>query len=226
MIKNLVAALFLGSALSASAVTLIADDFDGNTAGPALNNSGGLGLMTVGDPTGGGNMVGQLNFTGGGQWQSLLNQNFLLPSGTVAGTDSASFTYRIYIPSVGNGGGAQVGTNQQTSDSFNSIFRTNGSQPDNYPFTKNNPITDTFFLDEWVTISDGGVIPATDNTDGAPVTNFTAILSVRDISNDNALALVGYIDDISISVTTSIPEPSTALLSLLGVLGLVRRKRS
>lgn len=223
MIKNLGAALFLGSALSASAVTLIADDFDGTSTG-ALNPSGGIDLTTVTDPTDAGNMVGQIEFTGGGQWQSLLSQNFLLPAGTVPGTDSITYTYRIYIPSTGI---AQLGTGFGNSDSINSLFRLNGTQPDAYPLSTQNPLTGSIPLDTWIPITNGGTIPTVDNSDGVtPVSNVTAILSVRDISNDNVAGLVGYIDDFSLDVTTSVPEPSAVLFSLLGVLGLARRKRS
>lgn len=222
MIKNLIPALFISSALLANAVTLIADDFDGTSTG-ALNPSGGINLTTVADPTNAGNMVGKVEFNGGGQWQSLLSQNFDLPAGTVPGTDSITYTYRIYIPSTGI---AQLGSGFGNSDSINSLFRLNGSQPDAYPLSTQNPLVQGIPLDAWINISNGGVIPEFDNTDNAPVTNVTGILSVRDISNDNVAGLVGYIDDFSLDVTTSVPEPSAVLLSLLGVLGLARRKRS
>ncbi|MGJ8695310.1 MAG: PEP-CTERM sorting domain-containing protein [Verrucomicrobiaceae bacterium] len=219
---TLFGAALLGSSLGLQAVTLIGDDFDGNSVG-TINPSGGLTTTIVTDPLDGSNNVLQINLNGGGQWQSILSgPNIALPANTIAGVDSVSFTYRVMIPS---GSVAQYGPG--TSDSLNSLVRLNGTQPDSYPPSFANAILPgTFPLDTWVTINDGGVIPANDNTaPNGPVTGLFPILSLRDISNDNVPGLFGYIDDISFSVTESVPEPSSLVLTLLGAAGLLRRRR-
>lgn len=211
-------------------VTLVAEDFDGNTV-TGLTPSGNLSLATVADPAGGTNMVGSISFTGGGEWQSLVNgPNTALPANTTPGLDSLVFDYRLYIPSAANNGVANIGTGFGDSTSFNSLIRLNGTQPDAYPPSAQNPINGDFPLDQWVQITNGGVIPATDNTDATGATGVSGvypILSIRNVGNTES-GLLGYIDDINISVTENVPEPSSFSLIAtlgLGLIALGRRRR-
>ncbi|MGJ8695545.1 MAG: PEP-CTERM sorting domain-containing protein [Verrucomicrobiaceae bacterium] len=218
-------ALLLGMSLNSYAVvTVLADDWDGTSTG-TVNPSGGVTMTTVADPTDAGNMVGQLNFNGGNQWQSLATVNVAIPATVVPGTDTVTFSYRVYIPSAGNGGIATVGTNFGNSDSFNNLVKINQDGGDTYPPSTQNPINGAFPLDQWHTISATGVIPATDNDPVGPTTSTRLIVSIRDISNDSATGLLGYVDDLSITFSESVPEPSSAAFLLLGAAGLVRRKR-
>jgi hypothetical protein len=228
--RQLIAIVFAATTVGVSGVTLIADDFDGNTVG-ALNPTGGLVTSPVADPVGGANTVLRVEgLAGGNQWQSLLGgTNYALPAGTVAGVDTITFSYRLYIPSAGAGGQATVGTGFANNDKFNSLLRINGTQPDSYPPSTQHPIESTWAFDEWVVISDSGVIPAVDNSDGTTATSeLMPILSVHNVApNTDANELIGYIDDISIDVTTSVPEPSASLFATLAA-GLLasRRKRN
>lgn len=214
--------------IASADIILNSEDFDGTTTGPGFNPSGGLSLTTVADPAGGTNMVGCVEVTGGGQWQSLIGgTTYPLPSGTVAGTDSIDVSYRIYVPSTTT---AQLGNTFNTGDKFNSLFRWNGTAPDAYPPSQQDYVS-SFPFDTWVTVTAGGLISATDNTDGSAVTGVQPIFSVHVPANstpDTQTGLLAYIDDYELSVTNTpaIPEPSS--LSLLGLAfgaAFARRRR-
>lgn len=190
-------------------VTFIAEDFDGNQIGEVIPSGGIVGadegaLPVVADPEDASNMVGQIEFTGaGGEWQSLVNGTaYPVPATTVPGFDELLFSYRIYIPSDGVADLAEF-------DSFNSLVRLNGTQPDSYPPSTRHFLNDDFAFDQWVEFDDRGFIPDVDNTDGSDITTLFPILSVHDKIPGTG-GLLGYIDDIVIGVTESIDPPALA----------------
>jgi len=215
--KIVLGGFLLGSVTSASAITLVADDFDGNTVAGGVSASGGIDFTTGAGPAGSNGNVGIVSMNAGGEWQSMHGANILLPPEAIPGTDTITFSYRVYIPSPGSSGTATAG------DQVNSLFRWNGATPDAYPPSVQHNITTDIAYDTWVVFNDSGDLPLVDGTPAAdPLTSVTPIWSFRNAGNE--AGMFAYIDDFEVSVT---PEPSTSFLASLCILsGILRRRRS
>lgn len=208
-------------------IIVAADDFDGNTAGAALNPSGGVTLTTAADPAdpNSGNMVGCVEFDGGNQWQSLASIDYTFPSTVIPGVSTYTFSYDLYIPSGSGATFDAAGSNGAAGDWVSSLIKVNSDGGDtypgsvqhrfvadaDYPTTNNIGTADT---DQWITITDTFTVPAVDNDPaGAAVTGMRFTISLRDQGNTGASGPGwGYFDNVSISV---VPEPGS--LGLIGI---------
>lgn len=211
---------------SAHGVIVLSEaNYDGiNTLTAGNANSGTVTVSTGNAPAGSNGEVGIVESSGTNVWgatQNLGNAGLIdLPAGVLAGTDTFTATFRLFIPSS---------TTFTGTDRVNLIVRRNGNNAGG-TFANNNN-WDSLAADTWHTISMTETIPAFETDGTTAVTGFTPIISFYDrVDAGNAEAGVGtsaYIDDWSFSVTTSaVPEPSSSMAALLGfgLLGL-RRKR-
>ncbi len=231
--------LFLATSIAANgAITLIEDDWDTVGVGPNAGLSGGNNAaLTAGvaDPTGSGRgNVGRVNIgkkkadgtnLGTGAWGELRAKPFPagaidVPSSSVLGVDTFTMQADIYIPAdttfdtdpAGNG----------AADRFNLIMRWNGLSGGAKTLNTN---WSALAVDTWHTLSLTSVLQEADK-DGNAVTNITPIFSFYDRTNNAADGVAAYIDNVSVSVTTSaIPEPSVGVLGILGSLIFLRRRR-
>ena len=222
--------LLLSSLVSHGAVTILEDNWDDIGAGAA--NGLGTGnnaakTASIADPTGSGRgNVGSVNIgdpTGTSPWGELRKKwpgSIDLPAGAIAGTDTFVMQADIYIPNdttfdtdaAGNG----------AADRFNMIIRWNGINQQNNNKKWN---WDSLAADTWHTLSLTGTIRETD-AEGNPTISIIPIFSFYDRSNNAVPGVAAYIDNVSISVTTSaIPEPSVGVLGILGSLLFLRRRR-
>ncbi|MDB4429423.1 hypothetical protein N9283_01320 [Akkermansiaceae bacterium] len=228
--------------MSAQAVVLFSDDFDTNVGGPAV--AGGMTATLIDSTTvpalgaGRGN-VQEIDISTGGQWGSFniaggggAANAIPLPAGTIAGTDTYTISMDVFIPTT---------TTADTGDSVSVIMRLNGTTPDYFPggAVRNSAfLTNAANQGSWLTVSNTITIPEFDNIAGGgfgtdPVVSLLPIFSIRDADNDTVLAgfqegdagVFAYIDNLSLSVTESIPEPSSTLLGLLGAAVAFRRRR-
>ncbi|MGJ8697357.1 MAG: PEP-CTERM sorting domain-containing protein [Verrucomicrobiaceae bacterium] len=179
-------------------------------------------VLGAGAPAGSNGTVAAIDLSGGNVWGALNppGNTIDIPAGVIAGTDTFTATFRLFIPSS---------TTFTETDRVNLIVRRNNNNAGG-TFANNN-VWNTLAADTWHTISMTETVPEFENDGTTPVTGFTPILSFYDRTDGaNAEAGAGvaaYIDDWSFSVTTSaIPEPSASFTMLLGLglLGL-RRKR-
>ena len=229
--------LIISSLVSHGAVTILEDNWDDIGAGAAngLGTGNNAAKTTpIADPTGSGRGnvgsvdIGKLKADGTGPlgtspwgevrapWPGSID----LPAGAVAGTDTFTMQADIYIPAnttfdtdpAGNG----------AADRFNMILRWNGI---NQGAANKKWNWDSLAADTWHTLSFCGLIKENDNN-GDPTTSIIPIFSFYDRSNNAAPGVAAYIDNVSISVTTSaIPEPSVGVLGILGSLLFLRRRR-
>ena len=222
--------LLLSSLVSHGAVTILEDNWDDIGAGAAngLGTGNNAAKTTpIADPTGSGRgNVGSVNIgdpTGTSPWGELRKKwpgSIDLPAGAIAGTDTFVMQADIYIPNdttfdtdaAGNG----------AADRFNMIIRWNGINQQNNNKKWN---WDSLAADTWHTLSLTGTIRETD-AEGNPTISIIPIFSFYDRSNNAVPGVAAYIDNVSISVTTSaIPEPSVGVLGILGSLLFLRRRR-
>ncbi|MBA71544.1 MAG: hypothetical protein CMO73_02610 [Verrucomicrobiales bacterium] len=229
--------LLISSLVSHGAVTILGDNWDdigaGATNGLGTGNNAAK-TASIADPTGSGRGnvgavdIGKLKADGTGPlgtspWGELRAPwpgSIDLPANSIAGTDTFTMQADIYIPSnttfdtdpTGNG----------AADRFNMILRWNGINAGNNNKKWN---WDSLAADTWHTLSMTGTIKELDN-DGNPTVSVIPIFSFYDRSNNAAPGVAAYIDNVSISVTTSvIPEPSVGVLGILGSLLFLRRRR-
>ena len=224
MKQTLIATIAAVSA--AQGVTILSEaNYDGiNTLTSGNANSATVTVSTGNAPSGSNGEVGIVESSGTNVWgatQNAGNAGLIdLPTGVLAGTDTFTASFRVFIPS---------NTTFTGTDRVNLIVRRNGNNAGG-TFANNN-VWNSLAADEWHIISITETIPAFENDGTTAVTGFTPIISFYDRTDaGNAEAGVGtsvYIDDWSFSVTTSaVPEPSSSMAALLGfgLLGL-RRKR-
>ena len=230
--------LFLSFALSFAAnaaVTILEDNWDDIGAGFTDGKANGLGTgnnaaktTPVADPTGSGRgNVGSVNIgdpTGTSPWGELRAPwpgSIDLPSTAVAGVDTMTLKADLYIPSgttfdtdtAGNG----------AADRFNMIVRWNGI---NQGAANKKWNWDSLAADTWHSLEFNTLIKENDNN-GDLTTSIIPIFSFYDRSNNATPGVAAYIDNVSISTTTSaaIPEPGVGVLALLGSLIFLRRRR-
>lgn len=215
---------------SAHGVIVLSEaNFDGTNT---LNAGGGGATVTVSNgnaPAGSNGEVGIIDSGGTGVWgatQNAGNAGLLgLPAGVVAGVDTFTATFRVYIPST---------TTFSGTDRVNLIVRRNGTNGNGNAYPNNNQ-WDSLAPNMWHEITMTQTVEEFETDGTTPVTGFTPILSFYDrtdlhgaVQNTEAgSGTSAYIDDWSFSVTNSgVPEPSSSMAALLGLglLGL-RRKR-
>ncbi len=232
MKNKLIAASFI-AATSSYGVTILSEaDWDvvdglndGNNGATVTEVSGASA------PAGSNGTVAAIDVGGGNFWGAVNppGSTIAIPAGVVAGTDTFTATFRLFIPST---------TTFTGTDRVNLIVRRNNTNGNGNAWATNN-VWDSLALDTWHTITNTQTIPALETDGTTPVTGLTPILSFYDrealLGNGNpdpgnaeaGAGIAAYIDDWSFSVTESaVPEPSSSLATLLGlgVLGL-RRKR-
>ena len=236
--------LFLATSIAANgAITLIEDDWDTVGVGPNAGLSGGNNAaLTAGvaDPTGSGRgNVGSVNIgkkkadgtnLGTGPWGELrAKPNDVFPAGaidvpasSVLGVDTFTMQADIYIPADTTFDTDPAATSANKNDRFNFIMRWNGLSQGAKTLNTN---WSALAADTWHTLSLTSVLQETDK-DGNAVTNITPIFSFYDNTNNAADGVAAYIDNVSVTVTTSaIPEPSVGVLGILGSLIFLRRRR-
>ena len=222
---------------AAQGVTILSEaNFDGintlnggNAAATMVVSDGSTAALTA--PAGSSGQVGIIDSGGANYWGAVNHAGgpiVDLPAGVIAGTDTFTATFRLYIPST---------TTFTGTDRVNLIVRRNDNNGGGNFFT--NIVWDSIAADTWTSVTVTDTIPAFENDGTTPVTGFNPILSFYDrtdvLGNGNPDAgnaeagpgTAAFIDDWSFSVTESgVPEPSSSLASLLGfaLLGL-RRKR-
>ena len=225
-IKPILLFLLLSSLVSHGADTILEDNWDDIGAGAAngLGTGNNAAKTTpIADPTGSGRgNVGSVNIgdpAGTSPWGELRTKwpgSIDLPTGAIAGTDTFVMQADIYIPND---------TTFDTADGpdrFNMIIRWNGINQQNNNKKWN---WDSLAADTWHTLSLTGTIRETD-ANGDPTISIVPILSFYDKTNNAVPGVAAYIDNVSISVTTSaIPEPSVGVLGILGSLLFLRRRR-
>ena len=213
--------LILSSFIANAATTILEDDWD-TTNGLGTGNNAAK-TSSIADPTGSGRgNVGSVNIgdpAGTSPWGELRAPwpgSIDLPAGAIAGTDTFVMQADIYIPND---------TTFDTADGpdrFNMIIRWNGINQQNNNKKWN---WDSLAADTWHTLSLTGTIRETD-ANGDPTISIVPILSFYDKTNNAVPGVAAYIDNVSISVTTSaIPEPSVGILGILGSLLCLRRRR-
>ena len=235
----LILILSLAISLAANgAVTILEDNWDdigaGAQAGLGTGNNAAK-TASLADPTGSGRGnvgavdIGKLKEDGSGPigtspWGELRAPwpgSVDLPSTAVAGVDTQTIKADLYIPS-GTTFDTDVSGNG-AADRFNMIVRWNGI---NQGAANKKWEWDSLAADTWHSLEINTLIKENDNN-GDPTTSIIPIFSFYDRSNNGAEGIAAYIDNVSITTTTSavIPEPSVGVLALLGSLVFLRRRR-
>lgn len=216
MKKILFPVLLLVPFTGAQATTFIlSDDAFGTGANPLDAGNASVALTTTADPTASGRGdVGSADIEPGGRWGEVRpqTQNIAIPSESTPEVDTFTASLDVYIP----GDTTFVG-----ADRIGVILRWNGSNTNNNQTFRS---WDSFTADTWETLTFSGTLPV-NGGDGQPLTSVTPIISFDDNANDAASGVAAYVDNWSLTVT-GVPEPATGVLSILGaVLCLCRRRR-
>ena len=235
----LILILSLAISLAANgAVTILEDNWDdigagaqaglgpGNNAAktasvapPAGSGRGNVGAVDIGKLKEDGS--GPIGTSPWGELRAPWPGSVDLPSTAVAGVDTLTIKADLYIPS-GTTFDTDVSGNG-AADRFNMIVRWNGVTQGAATKKWN---WDSLAADTWHSLEFNTLIKENDNN-GDPTTSIIPIFSFYDRSNNGAEGIAAYIDNVSITTTTSavIPEPSVGVLALLGSLVFLRRRR-
>jgi hypothetical protein len=186
------------------------------------DGNNGASVTPVVGPAGSNGNVAAIDLSGGNVWGAVNppDNTLDIPAASVAGVDTFTATFRVYIPST---------TTFTEQDRVNLIVRRNNTNGGGNAYVQ-NAVWNTLAPDTWHTLSISETIPEFETDGVTPVTGFTPILSFYDrtdgANTPAGAGIAAYVDDFSFSVTTSIPEPSTGLVVLLGA-GLLgfRRQR-
>ena len=213
--------------LPAGAVVLWSLDFDSNTDF-ATKNGATASIVTA--PAGFTSATGNvIEFTGNGNgfanFQSAFAaQNFLLPTGTVALVDTYTLSYDLYIEN-------NFAPNTRFSgvtlrwNTINDVAGNPSNHEGNFPTEFGRGGTSTGAGAGLYARSITNPIPTDSRTGGSSTQTPAAVYPFFLIDSDPTSPQSVYLDNIQLTVTESVPEPSTALLLTLGGLGFIRRSR-
>lgn len=135
--------------------------------------------------------------------------------GTTPGLDTFTFTFDYFVPSnTASVGGDEIGALIR----FTSGLANTGSS---LTLQKYVNVTNAA-KGQWLKFELTGTIPAIDPISSSPVLYMTPIILWNDKGTVNAANMLGYIDNVSLTVT---PEPGRALLLVLGMAGVVMSRK-
>ncbi|MGC6425789.1 MAG: PEP-CTERM sorting domain-containing protein [Akkermansiaceae bacterium] len=228
MKQTLFLALSCGLFSSAHSAVLWSLDFDTTTDFAFKNGASG---QIVAAPAGFTSATGNvLEFTGNGNPFANFGgipaaQNFLLPAGTVAQTDTFTLSYDLYIESDFAADTRFSGVTLR----WNTI-----ADPAGNPANHNGNFPTNFGLGGAPSGGGAGLyartftnsVPTDSRTGGTSTQTPVAVYPFFLIDSNPTSPQSVYIDNIQLSVTESaVPEPSTLAVLCLGGLGLLRRRR-
>lgn len=221
--------LALGYSLAspASAAVLWDLDFDTNTDFAVKN---GATAAIVAAPaaftTASGNV---LEFTGNGNgfanFQALIaTQNFIIPAGTVAGTDTYTLTYDLYVE---NDFAADTRFSGVTLrwNSLSNPAANPGNHEGNFPTNFGLGGTPAGAGAGLYARSFTNAIPTDSRTGGTSTQTPAGVYPFFLMDSAPTSPQSVFIDNIQFSVTESVPEPSSLMLLGLSGLGLMVRRR-
>lgn len=226
--KNCFTLLALGSSLftPVGAAVLWSLDFDTNTAFTTKNGaSGSIVAAPAGFTFASGNVI---EFTGNGNafanfQAAIAEQNFLLPAGTVAGTDTYTLSYDLYIPTDFAADTRFSGVTLRWND-INDVAGNPPNHQANFPTNFGLGGTPAGAGAGLYARSFTNPIPTDSRAGGTSTQTPTGVYPFFLIDSAPTAPQTVYIDNIQLSVSESVPEPSSALLGLLA-LGLLGRRR-